>query len=86
MRESSEMAWKSVSSMIKYEWYKYNWWNMPKFNYFGLLGHGKEAPQWWPEYITFSLRQGPLPSIGELASSPTTGHDLHVVYMQILIG
>ncbi len=27
-----------------------------------------------------------LPSIGELASSPTIGHNLHVVYMQILIG
>ncbi len=27
-----------------------------------------------------------LPSIGELASSPTIRHDLRVVYTQILIG
>ncbi len=27
-----------------------------------------------------------LPSIGELASSPTIGHDLHIVYTHILIG
>ncbi len=27
-----------------------------------------------------------LPSIGELASSPTFGHDLYVIYMQSLIG
>ncbi len=27
-----------------------------------------------------------LQSIGELANSPTNGHNLHVVYTQILIG
>ncbi len=27
-----------------------------------------------------------IPSIGELASSPTIGHDLRIVYIQILIG
>ncbi len=38
----------------------------------------------WPEYIRKHwVCWGMVPSIGELASSPTIGHDLCVVYMQI---
>ncbi len=34
----------------------------------------------------FVAVQSIVPSIGELASSSTIGHDLHVVHMQIVIG
>ncbi len=36
--------------------------------------------------INYTIKDEKLPSIAELASSPTIGHDLRVVYMQILIG